>query len=236
MPTVYNRNRTDHFEICKWDGSSHPLNLRTITSEFSVQQPETLSYILDMISPKLDFRIVIDREKITMKLTAPFEMVYILGFAIEKLFSNSLHRNLSILDANAILDENGIPKSDVYSVYVHRSECLIVLKNPNHDESDRNKENFLKKLNAIRNAVLKFNEPRTVIMTPEQYKKIKETFKKDIEFSSVLPDGKIEVIFRRDAIQTVVPKIKCIVEMESLQRRLEELKLLLAKLQSDTGE
>jgi hypothetical protein len=233
MAIVYNLDRTRSFKICELYGTSYPSNLRKKTYEFFIQQPETLRYILDMISPKLNFRIVIERGKIIMELTAPSEVVDILGFAIQKLFSYSLHKNLSILDANAILDKNSIPRSDVYSIYVHSSECLIVLENPNHNESDSKKESFLKKLDVIRNAVRIFNESRTVIMTPDQYKKIKETFKKNIEFSSVLPNGKIEVIFKREAIN-VVPEIKCIVEIETLQERLRELQSL--RMKSQSGE
>jgi hypothetical protein len=47
--------------------------------------------------------------------------------------------------------------------------------------------------------------------------------KPSVEFSSALPDGQIEVVFRREAIQTVVPEIKRLVEIDNLRRRLEEL-------------
>jgi hypothetical protein len=53
--------------------------------------------------------------------------------------------------------------------------------------------------------------------------------KPSVEFSSVLPDGQIEVVFRRDAIRTVVPEIKKQVEIDNLRRRLEELQSQLMK-------
>ena len=70
----------------------------------------------------------------------------------------------------------------------------------------------------------KINQSRTVVMTPAQRDKLlSEEMKPSVEFSSVLPDGQIEVVFRRDAIRTVVPEIKKQVEIDNLRRRLEEL-------------
>jgi hypothetical protein len=53
---------------------------------------------------------------------------------------------------------------------------------------------------------------------------LSEEMKSSVEFSSVLPDGQIEVVFRREAIQTVVPEIKKLVEIDNLESRLKQLK------------
>jgi hypothetical protein len=56
-----------------------------------------------------------------------------------------------------------------------------------------------------------------------KYNLLADKNKPSVEFSSVLPDGQIEVVFRREAIRTVVPEIKKQVEIDNLRRRLEEL-------------
>lgn len=61
-------------------------------------------------------------------------------------------------------------------------------------------------------------------MTPAQRDTLlSDEMKSSVEFTSELPDGQIEVIFRREAIQTVVREIKKLVEIDNLRRRLEEL-------------
>jgi len=47
--------------------------------------------------------------------------------------------------------------------------------------------------------------------------------KSSVEFSSALPDGQIQHVFRREAIQKVIPEIKKLVEIDNLRRRLEKL-------------
>ena len=63
-------------------------------------------------------------------------------------------------------------------------------------------------------------------MTSAQRDKfLSQEMKPSVEFSSVLPDGQIKVVFRREAIRTVVPEIKKQVEIDYLERKLEELRL-----------
>ena len=77
----------------------------------------------------------------------------------------------------------------------------------------------------FRNAYQLFNESRTVFITPAQYDRfMSDEMKSRVEFRSVLPNGLIEVVFRQDAIKTVVPQIKHLVEIENLELQLKKLK------------
>lgn len=61
-------------------------------------------------------------------------------------------------------------------------------------------------------------------MTPTQRDTIlSDEMKPRVEFTSILPDGQIQLVFRQKTIQTVVPEIKRLVEIDNLRRRLEEL-------------
>ena len=71
----------------------------------------------------------------------------------------------------------------------------------------------------------KINQSRTVVMTPAQRDTLlSEEMKPSVEFSSVLPDGQIKLVFIQKASQTVVPEIKRLVEIENLEMKLKELK------------
>ena len=62
-------------------------------------------------------------------------------------------------------------------------------------------------------------------MTPAQRDTLLSDEKKtSVEFTSILPDGQIQIVFRQKASQTVVPEIKRLVEIENLEMKLKELK------------
>ena len=68
------------------------------------------------------------------------------------------------------------------------------------------------------------NQPRTVVMTPAQRDTLlSEEMKPSVEFSSVLSDGQIKLVFIQKASQTVVPEIMKQVEIDNIRRRLEVL-------------
>ena len=140
---------------------------------------------------------------------------------IKSMISKTYYPNLSKLDADAIIAELKL-SSDVYCVESDHSGCLVVLHQVNKDSCQYNYHRlpyvlFQQKYEEI-------NQPRTVVMTPAQRDTLLSDEKKSsVEFSSVLPDGQIEVVFRRDAIRTVVPEIKNQVEIDNIRRRLEVL-------------
>jgi hypothetical protein len=186
--------------------------------------PTLLVYMINLISPKPNVSISIIRGPETqMSLTDSDLIVRELFNGIMKLISNSVNANLSVSDANEILRRLELV-DNVYLVKSDGSECLVVFENPNPNESHYKQEIFRRKLELFRNEVRVFNESRTVVMTPAQRDMILSAeMKPSVEFSSALPDGQFKIVFRRDAIQTVVPKIKKQVEIDNLRRRLEEL-------------
>jgi hypothetical protein len=138
---------------------------------------------------------------------------------ISRMCSDHIYWNISPDDANEIITR--LRLSDyVFCVQGDRAlgACLVILLN---SRTYRGKE--LPKT-IFRDAYREFNQSRTVVMTRAQRDKpLSEEMKSSVEFTSVLPDGQIEVVFRREAIRTVVPEIKKQVEIDNLRRRLEEL-------------
>jgi len=138
---------------------------------------------------------------------------------ISRMCSDHIYWNISPDDANEIITR--LRLSDyVFCVQGDRASgaCLVILLN---SRTYRGKE--LPKT-IFRKEYDRINESRTVVMTRDQRDKYLSDEKKlSIEFTSVRQDGQIEVVFRREAIQTVIPWIKKQVEIDNLRRRLEEL-------------
>lgn len=137
---------------------------------------------------------------------------------INEIICKFLHHNLSLSDAEIII--KSLKLSDyVYCINTDRAECLVVFEEFECFPYYQKKPSQL-----FKKAVHIFNQSRTVVMTSAQRDTLlSEEMKPSVEFSSVLPDDQIEVVFRRDAIQTVVPEIKKQVEIDNLRRRLKEL-------------
>jgi hypothetical protein len=133
--------------------------------------------------------------------------------------SDHIYWNISPDDANEIITR--LRLSDyVFCVQGDPASgaCLVILLN---SRTYRGKE--LPKT-IFQDAYLEFNQSRTVVMTRAQRDTIlSDEMKSSIEFTSVRQDGRIEVVFRRGAIQKVVPEVNRQVEIDNLQRRLEEL-------------
>ena len=115
-----------------------------------------------------------------------------------------------------------IEDRDVYYIDGDEFGCLVVLHQLNQDSCQYNYRRlpyvlFQQKYEEI-------NQSRTVVMTPTQRDTIlSDEMKPRVEFTSILPDGQIQLVFRQKTIQTVVPEIKRLVEIDNLRRRLEEL-------------
>ena len=143
--------------------------------------------------------------------------------AIKCTISKTYYPNISNVDAQEIITRLRIEERDVYYINGDEFGCLVVLHELNQDSCQYDYHRlpyvlFQQKYEEI-------NEFRTVVMTPAQRDTLlSEEMKPSVEFSSALPDGQIEVVFRRDAIQTFVPKIKKLVEIDNLESRLKQLK------------
>jgi len=139
--------------------------------------------------------------------------------AIKRVIAKTYYRNISSVNAKEIIRELRI--KDCYVYYIDDDEfgCLVVLHEFNNETyfGTQYYQEFREKYEKI-------NQSRTVVMTPAQRDTLlSEEMKPSVEFTSVLPDGQIEVVFRREAIQTVIPEIKRLVEIDNIRRRLEEL-------------
>jgi hypothetical protein len=145
---------------------------------------------------------------------------------IGKMCDYHVYWNISSEDANEIITRLGLSQY-VFCVQGDPAlgACLVVLQDLGLSYYQQTHLNQKEPRTTFREEYEKINQSRTVVMTPAQRDKIlSEEINPSVEFSSVLPDGQIEVVFRREAIQTIVPKIKKQVEIDNLESRLKQLK------------
>ena len=143
--------------------------------------------------------------------------------AIKRTIAKTYYPNISKLDSQEIITRLRIEDRDVYYIDGDEFGCLVVLHQLNQDSCQYNYRRlpyvlFQQKYEEI-------NQSRTVVMTPAQRDTLLSDEKKtSVEFTSILPDGQIQIVFRQKASQTVVPEIKRLVEIENLEMKLKELK------------
>ena len=143
--------------------------------------------------------------------------------AIKRTIAKTYYPNISKADAQEIITRLCIEDRDVYYIDGDEFGCLVVLHELNQDSCQYNYRRlpyvlFQQKYEEI-------NQPRTVVMTPAQRDTLlSKEMKSGVEFTSVLPDDQIQLVFRQKASQTVVPEIKRLVEIENLEMKLKELK------------
>ena len=142
--------------------------------------------------------------------------------AIKRTIAETYYPNISKVDAQEIITTLRIEERDIYYIDGDEFGCLVVLHELNQDSCQYNYHRLPYVL--FQQMYEEINKSRTVVMTLAQRDTLlSEEMKPRVEFTSILPDGLIEVVFRRDAIQTVVPEIKRLVDIDNLRRRLEEL-------------
>ena len=143
--------------------------------------------------------------------------------AIKRTIAKTYYPNISRVDAQGIITILSIEERNVYYIDGDEFGCLVVLHELNKDSCQYNYHRvpyvlFQQKYEEI-------NQPRTVVMTPAQRDTLlSKEMKSGVEFTSVLPDDQIQLVFRQKASQTVVPEIKRLVEIENLEMKLKELK------------
>jgi len=143
--------------------------------------------------------------------------------AIKRTIAKTYYPNISKLDSQEIITRLRIEDRDVYYINGDEFGCLVVLHELNKDSCQYNYHRlpyvlFQQKYEEI-------NQPRTVVMTPAQRDTLLSDGKKtSVEFTSILPDGQIQLVFRQKASQTVVPEIKRLVKINNLEQELKELK------------
>ena len=146
---------------------------------------------------------------------------------IRRMCGRHIYWNISSEDANEIITRLGLSQY-VFCVQCDPTSgaCLVVLQELGLTYYQRTHQEKKEPRTIFREEYEKINQSRTVVMTRAQRDTLlSEEMKPSVEFSSVLPDGQIEVVFRREAIQTVVPEIKRLVEIENLEQKLKELKM-----------
>ena len=142
---------------------------------------------------------------------------------IKSMIAKTYYPNISKVDAQEIITRLCIKDRDVYYIDGDEFGCFVVLHELSPDSFQYNYRRLPYVL--FQQKYEEFNKPRTVVMTPSQRDTLlSEEMKPSVEFSSALPDGQIQLVFRRGAIQTVVPEIKRLIEIENLEIKLKELK------------
>lgn len=143
--------------------------------------------------------------------------------AIKRTIAKTYYPNISKVDAQEIITRLCIKERDIYYIDGDEFGCLVVLHQLSPDSCQYNYHSLPYVL--FQQMYEEINKSRTVFMTPAQRDTLlTEEKKPSVEFSSALPDSQIQLVFRREAIQTVVPKIKKLVEIDNLESRLKQLK------------
>ena len=144
---------------------------------------------------------------------------------IRRMCGRHIYWNISSEDANEIITRLGLSQY-VFCIQGDPASgaCLVVLQELGLSYYQLTHEKKKEPRTTFREEYEKINQSRTVVMTPAQRDTLlSEEMESNVQFTSVLSDGRIEVVFRQEAIQTVVPEIKKQVEIDNLRRRLEEL-------------
>jgi hypothetical protein len=144
--------------------------------------------------------------------------------AIKRAIAKTYYPNISKVDAQEIITRLRIEERDIYYIDGGEFGCLVVLHELSKDSDQYNYNRLAYVL--FQKEYKEVNKPRTVVMTRDQRDTIlSDEMKPSVEFTSVLPDGQIQLVFRQKAVQTVVPKIKRLVEIDNLELTLAKLKL-----------
>lgn len=144
---------------------------------------------------------------------------------IHRMCGRHIYWNISSEDANEIITRLGLSQY-VFCVQGDPASgaCLVVLQELGLSYYQLTHLDQKEPRTTFREEYEKINQSRTVVMTSAQRETLLSDEKKTrVEFSSPLPNGQIEVVFRRDASQTDVQEIKKQVEINDLRKRLEEL-------------
>ena len=118
-----------------------------------------------------------------------------------------------------------IKDRDVYYIDGDEFGCLVVLHELDQDSYEYNYHRLPYVL--FQEEVSSFNSSRTIVMTHTQlykYNLLPDKNKPSIEFTSVLPDDRFNVVFRLEANPSVVHAINKLVEIDNLELKLKELK------------
>jgi hypothetical protein len=144
---------------------------------------------------------------------------------IDRMCGHHIYWNISPEDANELITSLGLSQY-VFCVQPdpESGACLVVFQELDLSHFQLTYEKKKQPRTTFREEYDKFNQSRTVVMTPAQRATLlSDEINPSVEFTYVLSDGQIEVVFRRDAIRNVVPEIKKQVEINNLRRRLKEL-------------
>jgi hypothetical protein len=175
-----------------------------------------LQMMMNLSISVVEKRILSNRE-IEIDVCASSYIVDDISNLISRMCNQHIYWNISPEDANEIITRLGLSQY-VFCVQGDpvSGACLVVLQELELSYPQL-AIGIQQPRTKFRNEYQKYNESRTVVVTPAQYEEIsldKITYR-SIQFTSVLPDGQFQLVFKRDVIQTVVPKIKKQFEIET---------------------
>lgn len=144
---------------------------------------------------------------------------------ISRLCNRHIYQNISPEDVDEIITRLNLLRH-VFCVQPdpESGACLVVLEElaPYYSYSDNTW--LIQPREKFRKAYEEFNRSRTVCVSQSQKDRfLLEEMKPSVEFISILLDGQIEVVFRREAIQTVLRRFQIKVKIDNYQ---SEIKLL----------
>lgn len=127
---------------------------------------------------------------------------------IRRLCDSNIYPNISLGDVYKIIDSLDFSR---YVICVESDPesgtCLVVFKELPISYSYSTDTCSSQPRTDFRNAYKRFNDSRIFVMTQSQYDRfMSDEMKSRVEFRSDLPDGRIEVVFRQDAIKKVLLK------------------------------
>lgn len=145
--------------------------------------------------------------------------------AIQKMIDRSFFTDLSFDDANKIILRLNLAKF-LYCFEGHESGVCLVVLGPNVSTQRAYEQPW----ELFQKEVQKFNDSRTIYMTPEQEKRLvtdNEDFRKLVEFTSSVNKTTRKVVFKNNDF-----KVEIIRQMLEVEKLTEQLSIATAKLQN----
>jgi hypothetical protein len=181
-----------------------------------------LHIILTMmnITPRIVEVIKSSGEKTTVRLNASHYTIDVIFNVIKDMVSKTYYRNLSKQDAEEILLRLDL-SSIVYCVESDQYGTLVVLPKVEFCYGSRFSE---QPSDTFQRSVHSLNSSRTVVVSSSQRDRLlSKEMESNVQFTSVLSDGRIELVFEKKVISTVLRHFHIKVKIDNCQKELDTL-------------
>lgn len=161
--------------------------------------------------------------KFSVVVNTFYHMKHHIDEAIRKMIDRSFFTDLSFDDANKIILRLNLAKF-IYCFEGHESGVCLVVLGPNV----RAQNQYEQPWHLFQKEVQKFNDSRTIFMTPEQEKRLiisNQDFSELVEFTSSFNKTTQQVVFKNNDLNVEI--IRQTLNVEKLEKELSEAKRVL---------